>query len=331
MDIDSFSAVRAERWTQLEKLSKQRRLTGAEADELTRLYQSTAGDLSAVRSAAPEPSLISRLSVLLAQSRVWLTGAHGSATGDFARFFTRTLPAAMYRVRWWGVWVSVSVIVCAFIAGWWTLSHEESLDLVGDAATRAQIANESFASYYTEYSNSSFTAQVWTNNAWLALLCIAFGITGLFPLYLMYNTVLQLGIAGAIMAEAHALNIFFALIIPHGLLELSAVFVAAGAGLRLFWTMLVPGARTRSDALAQEGRITFAVGIGLAIALFASGLIEGFVTPSSMPWFLKIAIGIMACTAFWAYVFVAGRAAAREGVTGDVEGDFATDAAPVVG
>lgn len=331
MDIDSFSAVREQRWAQLKELSKKRRLTGAEADELTRLYQATAGDLSAVRSAAPEPSLISRLSVLLAQARVWLTGAHGSATGDFIRFFTRTLPAAMYRVRWWGVWVSVAVIVAGAFSGWWTLNHEESLELVGDAATRAQIANESFASYYTEYSNSSFTALVWTNNAWLAFQCIAFGITGIFPLILLYNTALQLGVAAAIMAEAHALDVFFSLIIPHGLLELSAVFVAAGAGLRLFWTMLVPGARTRGAALAEEGRATFAVAIGLAIALLASGLIEGFVTPSTMPWWIKIVIGIIACTAFWAYIFVAGRAATLQGATGDVDGDFATAAAPVVG
>lgn len=331
MDIDSFSAVREERWAQLKSLSKRRRLTGAEADELTRLYQATAGDLSAVRSAAPEPGLISRLSVLLAQSRVWLTGAHGTATGDFLRFFTRTLPAALYRVRWWGVWVSFAVIAAGAIAGWWTLNHQDSLNLVGDAQARATIANESFASYYTEYSNEAFTAQVFTNNAWLALQCIAFGITGFFPLYLMYNTALQLGVAAAIMAEHDALGIFFALIIPHGLLELSAVFVAAGAGLRLFWVMLVPGLRTRGVALAEEGRITFAAGIGLALALLASGLIEGFVTPSHMPWWLKIVIGVIACAAFWAYIFVAGRVATSEGVTGDVAGDFATDAAPVVG
>ena len=136
---------------------------------------------------------------------------------------------------------------------------------------------------------------------------------------------------GTTFVACQLLDVFFSLIIPHGLLELSAVFVAAGAGLRLFWVMLVPGARARGAALAQEGRTTFAVGIGLAIALFASGLIEGFVTPSSMPWWLKIVIGVIACAAFWAYVFVAGRAATAEGATGDVDGDFATDAAPVVG
>lgn len=331
MDVDTFSLVRANRWDRLRALGKRRRLTGAEADEFARLYQSTAGDLSAIRSAAPEPGLISRLSVLLASSRVWLTGSHGASTGDLLRYLTRGLPAALYRVRWWGAFTGIAVSVAATVSGWWTVSHPASLALIGDAATRQAIADEQFANYYVQYSSSSFAAQVWTNNAWIAALCIGLGITGFFPLYLMYQTVIQLGVAGAVMAEHGALDVFFQLIIPHGLLELSAVFMAAGAGLRLFWTMLVPGARTRSAALAEEGRITFGVVLGLTIALFASGLIEGFVTGSHLPWWLKIVVGALAFAAFWAIVFVVGRGAAAEGVTGDIEGDLATDTAPVAG
>ncbi|WP_062298642.1 stage II sporulation protein M [Demequina maris] len=331
MDIDSFGAVREARWARLKELSRSRRLSGAEADELTRLYQATAGDLAAVRSAAPEPSVVSRLSVLLASARVWLTGAHTVSTRDARRYLTVGLPAAFHRVRWWGVGVTVAVVLLAWLSGWWTLTHPEALDLIGPPETRALIAEEEFASYYTEYDSSSFSATVWTNNGWLAAQCIAFGITGVFPLYLMYNTVIQLGVAGAVMAEAGALDVFFQLIAPHGLLELSAVFVAAGTGLRLFWTMLVPGPRPRGRALAEEGRGAIAVALGLVIALFASGLIEGFVTGSAMPWWLKIVIGLIAVVAFWMYVFVAGRAAVRTGATGDSEGDFATDQAALAG
>ena len=57
--------------------------------------------------------------------------------------------------------------------------------------------------------------------------------------------------------------LFFGLILPHGLLELTAVFVAAGVGLRLFWAWVAPGPRTRAPALAQEGRAAAAVAIGL--------------------------------------------------------------------
>ncbi len=329
MDIDALAAVREPRWQRLQQLARSRRRTGAEADEMTVLYRSTAADLSTVRSAAPDPALITRLSMLLAQSRVWLTGTHHVRTSDFSRYFTRSLPAALYRVRWWGAGVSLAVIVLAAISAQYTLNTPEALELVGSAETRAQIAQEEFASYYTEYDNASFAARVWTNNAWLAAQCIAFGITGIFPLILMYNTVIQLGVAAAIMAEHGQLDIFFQLIIPHGLLELSAVFVAAGAGIRLFWTMVVPGNRTRGAALAEEGKVTFSVALGLAITLFVSGLIEGFVTPSTMPWPVKIVIGSVAFIAFWVYVFVAGREAVRGGASGDDDVDFRVEQAPV--
>lgn len=332
VDIDAFGAVRERRWDRLRTLARQRRLSGAEADELARLYQVTAGDLAAIRSRAPEPTMVTRLSLLLADARIWLTGAHGVSTHDVRRYATVTLPAAFHRVRWWGLGVTFAVVALGFVSGWWTLTHPEALALVGTPEARAAIAQEEFASYYTEYDSTSFAATVWTNNGWIAAQCIAFGITGFFPLLLMYNTVVQLGVNGAVMAEAGALDIFFQLIAPHGLLELSAVFVAAGTGLRIFWTMLVPGRdRTRGIALAEEGRAAIAVALGLVVTLFVSGLIEGYVTGSTMPWWLKVVIGALACVAFWGYVFVAGRAARLGGSIGDSEGDFATDRAALAG
>ncbi len=328
VDIDAYSALREERWTRLRELSRKRRRTGAEADELTRLYRSTAADLSAVRSAAPEPALITRLSMLLSSSRIWLTGSSQVRTADILGLFTRSLPAAMHRVRWWGLITSLAVVVLAWIAGYYTLHNPDALALIGDADTRRQIAEVEFASYYEQYDNTSFAAQVWTNNAWLATLCIVLGITGIFPLILLYNTVLQLGVNGAIMAEHDALDIFFQLIAPHGLLELSAVFVAAGAGLRMCWTLLVPGPRPRMVALTETFRTLLLVALGLTIALFISGLIEGYVTPSDMPWWLKVALGIVACGTFWAYIFIGGRVARDQGETGDVDGEFRSEVAP---
>ena len=132
------------------------------------------------------------------------------------------------------------------------------------------------------------------------------------------------------MVEQGMLDIFFQLIAPHGLLELSAIFVAAGAGLRLFWTMLVPGARSRGTALAEEGRITLAVALGLTITLFASGLLEGYVTPSTvLPWPVKVGIGVVACAVFWGYIFIVGKEAVRRGASGDDDADFRVEVAPV--
>ncbi|GMA36510.1 hypothetical protein GCM10025876_27140 [Demequina litorisediminis] len=209
VDVDALTRAREPRWARLKELTRRRRLTGAEADELTRLYQATAGDLSAVRSAAPEPALVTRLSILVAGARVWLTGAHESSTHPVRHFLLYGLAAALYRVRWWGVIVSLAVVALATLSGWWTLNHPESLALVGDAEARAAIANHEFANYYVEYDSGSFAASVWSNNWFIAAQCIALGITGIYPLILLYNTVIQLGVAGAVMAEAGLLDVFF--------------------------------------------------------------------------------------------------------------------------
>ncbi len=76
MDLDAFSAVHAGTWARLEQLSKQRHLTGAESDELVRLYQLVATHLSTVRSTAPDPALVARLSYVLGRARAAIACAH---------------------------------------------------------------------------------------------------------------------------------------------------------------------------------------------------------------------------------------------------------------
>jgi len=329
MDIDALSAARSRRWARLAELTRRRHLTGADADEMTRLFQQTAGDLATVQSTAPEPGLVTRLSLLLAGARVWMTGARSPSVGELSKVITRELPAAMYRLRWWAVGTAAGFLLIAVVSAAYTLHTPGALDLVADPQTRATIAQQEFASYYHTYDPGSFAAQVWTNNWLIALLCIVLGLTGFFPIVTIYGNALNVGVTAAIMAEHGMLDIFFQLICPHGLLELSAVVVSAAVGLRLCWTMLVPGPIPRGRALAEAGRSAITIALGLAVVLFVSGLLEAFLTPSGLPWAVKDGIGVVALVAFWTYIFVVGRAAVRSRATGDFEGDFTAATVPV--
>lgn len=134
------------------------------------------------------------------------------------------------------------------------------------------------------------------------------------------------------MMAAHGeLGLFLTLITPHGLLELTAIFVAGAAGLRIFWAWVSPGPRRRADALATEGRALFTVVVGLVGALALSGLVEGFVTGSSLPWWVKIVVGALALAVFLAYFLVLGRRAVRAGETGDLDADRAGAVLPTAG
>jgi len=331
VDLDAFSAVHGSTWQRLNRLASQRRLSGAESDELVRLYQEVATHLSTVRSVAPDPAVVSRLSDILGRARAAIAGAHDPALSDVARFLVLSLPAALYRIRWWTVGVMAVFVAIAVVAGVQVFTDPGAQAAMGSPGELRTLAEESFAAYYSENPAGSFAALVWTNNAVIAALCVAFGITGVLPVYILVSNAVSVGAIGGVLALYDGMDIFFQLILPHGLLELTAVFVAGGAGLKIFWSMIDPGGRPRGQALSEEGRSLFTVAIGLVGVLAVSGLIEAFVTPSSLPWWLKIVIGALALAAFWTYLLVVGRRAVRAGETGDLRADDNVDTLPVAG
>ncbi|GGS30922.1 stage II sporulation protein M [Streptomyces griseoviridis] len=323
MDLDVFVAAHRAEWDRLDTLLKrQRHLTGAEVDELVTLYQRTATHLSLIQSSAPDPRLTGRLSQLVARARATVTGARRASWRDVTRFLTHVFPAAVYKARHWWVPTALLSAAVAALLGWWIGTHPEVRSTLAAPSELRDLTRPGgqYEAYYSTHPATSFAAQVWTNNAWAAALCLILGVfLGLPVLWILFQNMLNLGIGFGLMSSAGRLDTFLGLVLPHGLLELTAVFVAAGTGMRLGWTVIDPGIRTRRTALAEEGRAALGMAIGLALVLFVSGAIEGFVTPSGLPTWARLTIGILAELAFLAYVYVLGGRAVRAGETGDVD------------
>ncbi|OQQ16683.1 hypothetical protein B0675_05575 [Streptomyces sp. M41(2017)] len=323
MDLDVFVSAHRAEWDRLEALlRRQRRLDGAEADELVTLYQRTATHLSLIQSSAPDPQLTGRLSQLVARARSAVTGTRRASWRDVTGFLTRGFPAAVYRSRHWWVPMALLSTAVAALLGWWIAAHPEVQASIAAPSQLRDLTRPGgeYETYYSSHPAASFAAQVWTNNAQAAAMCLVLGIfLGLPVLWILFQNMLNVGVGIGLMSSAGRLDTFLGLILPHGLLELTAVFVAAGTGLRLGWTVIDPGPRSRRTALAEEGRAALGMAVGLALVLFVSGAIEGFVTPSGLPTWARIAIGIAAELAFLLYVYVLGGRAVRSGVTGDVD------------
>ncbi|GAA4797850.1 MULTISPECIES: stage II sporulation protein M [Streptomyces] len=323
MDLDVFVTTHRAEWDRLDRLLRRgRSLTGAEADELVALYQRTATHLSLIQSSAPDPALTGRLTQLVARARSTVTGARRAGWRDAAAFLTAGFPAAVYRSRHWWIPTAVLSTLLAAVIGWWIGTHPEVQAAIAAPEELRELTRPGgeYETYYSSHPAASFAAQVWTNNAQAAAMCLTLGAFLCVPvLWILFLNMLNLGVGIGLMGAAGRLDTFLGLVLPHGLLELTAVFVAAGTGLRLGWTVIDPGPLSRRDALAQRGRAALGMAVGLALVLLVSGVIEGFVTPSGLPTWARITIGVVAELAFLVYVYVLGGRAARAGEHGDVE------------
>jgi len=333
VDLDAYVAAHRAEWQRLEQLlaraSRPRRLTGAEVDEVVDLYSRTATHLSVVQSRGRDPQLVARLSQLVARARGTVAGGRRAQWSDVARFLRVDFPAVCYRTRWWWGGAALAFLLVAVPVGLWVAGDPAVQLAAGDPEQVRQLVEQDFEGYYSAAPSQEFAAQVFTNNAYVAAQAIVFGVLLGLPIpFILLTNAVNVGVSGGLLAASGRTGLFFGLILPHGLLELTAVFVACGLGLKLGWTVVDPGRRTRTAALAQEGRALVTGALGLALVLLVSGLIEGFVTPSGLPTAARVGIGVLAEAAFLAYVFGPGRRAHAAGTTGDLSADRAGDVLP---
>jgi uncharacterized membrane protein SpoIIM required for sporulation len=258
-----------------------------------------------------------------------VAGGSAPAWRDVGRFFAVTFPVVVYRAWAWWCGVGTAFSLVAFGLIFYVARHPEVQAKIATPEETKQLVENDFADYYSAHPAQSFAAQVWTNNALVAGGTLVLGITLVGAAYILLQNAVNVGIIGGLMVGNDRAGQFFGLISPHGILELTAVFVAAGAGMRLGWAWVDPGPLPRARAMAEAGRSMIVVVPGLAVVLAVSGVIEAFVTPSGLPTWARVAIGIVAEAAFLGYVFWFGGRAARAGETGDLELGRREDVLPV--
>jgi len=167
-----------------------------------------------------------------------------------------------------------------------------------------------------------FFSKVTTNNIQVAVLAFGLGALGVLPgAWILFENGSELGVvAGLFARQGRFWNTFMVYIVPHGLLELTAITITGAAGLRVGWSLFSPGDRSRTTALAEEGRRSIVIILGGALAFVGAGTIEGFVTGApAIPAAVKVVIGISVWLAFLGWAFGRGRVAVRAGYSGSLE------------
>lgn len=324
MDVDRYIAAHRATWTRLDELVGRAqvapgRLSLDETEELLRLYQLTSAHLSHVRTNHRDQVLIGGLSSRVAAARQVIYGRRARAQRALVSFFTVGFPLAVVQARRAIAMSALLLLGSALATGIWFNNSPEALDVTISPGQQELIANHEFEQYYSSQGAGQFAAQVQTNNIQVSLLALAGGATaGTLTVAVLLSNGFSLGAVGALMHQNDAAGTFWGLILPHGLLEISAIIVAGAVGLKLGWAILAPGEdRSRTEAITSEARNGVTIVVGLAIWFVVAGFIEALVTPSGLPAAVRILIGVLALAAAVLHVLAFGPAALAQARSDD--------------
>jgi uncharacterized membrane protein SpoIIM required for sporulation len=313
VDLDAYVAEHGGEWRRLEVLVARRNLSPAEVDEMVLLYQRAATHLSIVRSRTPDAVVLADLSRLVLAGRAAINRSERLSWRPAAAFFVTDLPAALYRTRGW--WLTVMVVLVA--AAWGLIAYVQQDPAVLEAwfgahPDQARLVDD-FVGYYSEYRAETFFSAVWVNNAMLAAQCLASGVLILPVFYLLGNNLISIAMMGAAMFDAGAGDVYLIYIAPHGFLELTAIFIGGGVGLRIGWSWIAPGPLlSRRASLVHWAKEGMTVAVGLVFILLVSGILEAYVTPSGLPAPVRVGIGAVLWVLFLVYALVWGASVCRE-------------------
>lgn len=307
-----------DRWNELSELLDRgglARLSVAEVKRLCRLYRQVTVDLSQARAGGDDPRLLVYLNSLAARAhgrvyatrRVRLRGAVEFALTGFPRIVRRNGRA---------VGAAAAVFLLTTVASFAAVVRNPEVAYSLFDERMVEFENVRLEKQQGEYrGNFTFdarqspavAAQIIGNNVKVAVFAFALGslgcVLGLF--LLVYNGRMLGTLSGLVWNGGYFVG-FYSLIMTHGVLELSAICIAAAGGLRLGWALIAPGRLARGDAFRAASGDAFGLLAGASLMLVVAGVIEAFVTPhfgAAVRWSVAGGSGVLMLL----YLGLAGR------------------------
>jgi len=320
-----FRNQREDRWRRLEQyVTSQRKIhSGESLLEFTRLYRQTASDLAYARTYFPESAITQYLNNLISVAYPRLYQRRRRTHWAVARFFGRSFPC-LFRES--GGYILLALLVSA-------LGALYGFALVSHAPVRAfQLLPPAFVQQ-VDVSGAGphqvvapvMSSTIMTHNMLVALEAFVGGLTlGLFTLYALWQNGLILGVLAAMFSAGHRSTVFWSLIVPHGVTELTSIFIAGGAGLMLAHYLMDPHGMSRGRALQYGATKAGQLFLGTVPMLAVAGIIEGFLTPLAIPVSFKFATAMVTGVIWISYFAFVGR---REDLPDKADATFAAPTA----
>lgn len=319
MNVERWLRTRKPVWQKLEELLKivdSNGLAGLDRNqlqELGRIYRSVSADLSRARVMNLSSDVQVYLNNLLVRAHNQVYQNKRNRWADVFDFFYREFPRL---VRKQILYVMLAIIIFAIPMGISYFMTLEDVHFAQLETTKGQpivsdemwnmIEHRQMWTDSVQHYSSTFSSLIATNNIRVAILAFILGITfGVGTSYVLCNNGLMLGTVFGVCHTYGMDGRLLAFIAPHGVLELTAIFISGGAGLLLGKALLFPGQYKRLDALRLAAKDAGGMFGGCVPLLLVAGLIEGFISPrTDIGANLKIAVSLATGIGLLLYLFV---------------------------
>lgn len=313
MSPEQFLAARQNDWQRLTQLLDRRiGLNTAEVEEIGRLYRGLAADLALAQRDFPGHPLSRYLNQLTGRAHAAIYRGQPLATRRLWRFISQGLPRLYRQTLPFTLFAAALLFLPALIAGTATALAPETGRWLLPAGAQGLIEQIERQDLWLDiplderpFASSAIT----TNNIQVSFLAFAGGIfAGVLTVVVLVQNGLLLGAITGLTIHYGVGWELWNFVIGHGVIELSMICLAGGAGLMLGWAIIQPGIYTRRDALRHASRRAVKLVLGCASFLVVAGLIEGFVSPSeTLPPGLKWGVGLSSGALLYGYLLLAGR------------------------
>ena len=296
--LKNFLESRLKKWKRLEELTARasrlrlKSLSGEEVREFGQLYRRTAADLAIAREEVRDQRLVNYLNHLVARAHGAIYRSESSGFGVFVSFFRYEFPAVFRRTFYYTLTAFLVFIVSAVFAGTACILDEGFADRIAPRLKQS-IAEHHNWTESVNNANPLASTSIQTNNINVTFYAFAGGLlAGIGTLWVLTQNGLLLGMVLSLCFRYRFWEIPI-FISAHGVIELTAIFIAGGAGLLIARALLMPGDLRRIDALVENGRLSIKLILGCIPMLLIAGLIEGFISPAHIPATFKFSISAL--------------------------------------
>lgn len=305
MNQFDFIKRRQPSWKELEAILAgwSKKTAGAEdIRRLGKLYRETTADLAIARTNFSDSQIVPYLNRLVAEGHSLIYGVRVMATSRIWRFFRKSFPEALAVARWYLLVAVLVFSLTAVASGVAVYSNPRLADSILPKSMVKESAAKGGRTAEMRKTAPEISAFITVNNIQVAFAAFALGIFfGIGTIYSLVQNGLLLGALAALYGGVGASLKFWVLILPHGMIELPAIFIAAAGGLMMGDALIRPGEYRRGQALRlAAGRAVILVG-GTIPMFVVAGLIEGFITPAAIPDWSKFLVAALAGVATWLY------------------------------